>query len=133
MCLERCGLESAVDKKAGLDMAVMSGGENWSTGQRQLICLARAMVRQARILVLDEATASVDIATDERIQKSIREHFSGTVLTIAHRLNTIMDYNKIVVMDRGCVVEIGSPAELLKKRGIFYSMVQEQEMGGTRT
>ncbi len=109
-------------------MSVSEGGENWSMGQRQLICLARAMLKNARVLVLDEATASVDIATDGLIQKTLRTVFQQcTIVTIAHRLNTIMDYDLIVVLDRGHVVEQGSPGALMKQRGWFHGMVREQE------
>ena len=128
-CLERVDLKQAIDPEKGLNMVVSEGGDNWSTGQRQLICLARAMLRQAKILILDEATASVDLATDAMIQKSLREHFTQcTILTIAHRLNTILDYDKIVVLNLGKIDEIGSPKELAVKKGTFYSMCVEQDV-----
>ena len=82
----------------------------FSVGQRQLLCLARALLRRNKFLVLDEATSNVDMQTDSFIQKVIRENFvNTTVITIAHRLNTIADYDKLVVMDRGKIIEIGSP------------------------
>ncbi|KAI8868256.1 P-loop containing nucleoside triphosphate hydrolase protein [Ramicandelaber brevisporus] len=98
----------------GLDAPVSEGGANLSAGQSQLLCLARAMLVQARIVVLDEATASVDAAADELIQRVIATKFRGcTVITIAHRLNTIMDYDRVLVMDAGRVVETGPPHALL--------------------
>ncbi|XP_053533881.1 multidrug resistance-associated protein 1 isoform X4 [Ictalurus punctatus] len=102
------------------------GGENLSLGQRQLVCLARALLRKTKILVLDEATAAVDVETDELIQSTIRTQFEEcTVLTIAHRLNTIMDYTRVLVMERGSITEMDSPANLISQRGLFYSMCQE--------
>ncbi|XP_062035577.1 multidrug resistance-associated protein 1 [Lepus europaeus] len=102
------------------------GGENLSVGQRQLVCLARALLRKTKILVLDEATAAVDLETDDLIQSTIRTQFDDcTVLTIAHRLNTIMDYTRVIVLDKGEVRECGSPSELLQQRGLFYSMAKD--------
>ncbi|XP_041940994.1 multidrug resistance-associated protein 1-like [Alosa sapidissima] len=102
------------------------GGENLSLGQRQLVCLARALLRKTKILVLDEATAAVDVETDNLIQSTIRTQFEDcTVLTIAHRLNTIMDYTRVIVMERGYVVEMDSPSNLISQRGQFYRMCRE--------
>ncbi len=100
------------------------GGENLSIGQRQLICLARALLRKTKILILDEATAAIDHNTDDLIQTTIRTAFSDcTVITIAHRLNTIMDSTRILVLDKGQIAEFDSPSSLLKdKNSIFYSM-----------
>ncbi|XP_034882734.1 canalicular multispecific organic anion transporter 2 [Mirounga leonina] len=111
---------------AGLDFQCSEGGENLSVGQRQLVCLARALLRKSRILVLDEATAAIDLETDNFIQAIIRTEFeSCTVLTIAHRLNTIMDYTRVLVLDKGTVAEFDSPANLIAARGIFYGMARD--------
>ncbi|XP_072636145.1 ATP-binding cassette sub-family C member 3 isoform X1 [Canis lupus baileyi] len=111
---------------AGLDFQCSEGGENLSVGQRQLVCLARALLRKSRILVLDEATAAIDLETDDFIQATIRTQFeSCTVLTIAHRLNTIMDYTRVLVLDKGMIAEFDSPANLIAARGIFYGMARD--------
>jgi len=108
----------------GLEFKVSEGGENLSVGQRQLVCIARAILRKPKILVLDEATAAVDLETDALIQKTIREEFADcSVLTIAHRLNTIMDASRILVLENGQVKEFDTPANLLAKSdSIFLSM-----------
>ncbi|XP_059938247.1 ATP-binding cassette sub-family C member 3 isoform X2 [Mesoplodon densirostris] len=111
---------------AGLDFQCSEGGENLSVGQRQLVCLARALLRKSRILVLDEATAAVDLETDDLIQATIHTQFETcTVLTIAHRLNTIMDYTRVLVLDKGTIAEFDSPANLIAARGIFYGMARD--------
>ncbi|XP_073399007.1 multidrug resistance-associated protein 1-like [Dendrobates tinctorius] len=110
----------------GLNHMCSEGGENLSVGQRQLVCLARALLRKTKILVLDEATAAVDLETDELIQSTIREEFKdSTVITIAHRLNTIMDYTRIVVFDKGEIVEFDTPSTLLENKGLFYFMAKD--------
>ncbi|KAM8825503.1 multidrug resistance-associated protein 1-like isoform 1-T1 [Synchiropus picturatus] len=102
------------------------GGENLSVGQRQLLCLARALLRKTKVLVLDEATAAVDMETDNLIQSTIRTQFEDcTVLTIAHRLNTIMDYTRVLVLDHGRMKEFGTPEELLLRKGAFYKMAKD--------
>ncbi|XP_071976750.1 multidrug resistance-associated protein 1-like isoform X2 [Engystomops pustulosus] len=102
------------------------GGENLSIGQRQLVCLARALLRKTKILVLDEATAAVDLETDGLIQSTIRKEFEDcTVITIAHRLNTIMDYTRVMVLDKGQIVEFDSPSNLIQRKGIFYNMAKD--------
>ena len=108
-----------------LDDCVEDGGDNYSLGERQLLCLGRAILAQPRILILDEATASVDGETDAFIQKMLRTRFQGTtLLTIAHRLNTIMDYECILALDEGKVIEFGKPKDLLEiNGGLFRSLV----------
>ncbi|CAI9089674.1 OLC1v1024292C1 [Oldenlandia corymbosa var. corymbosa] len=125
--LERAHLKDVIRRYAlGLDAEVSEGGENFSVGQRQLLSLARSLLRRSKILVLDEATAAVDVRTDALIQKTIREEFkSCTMLTIAHRLNTIIDSDHILLLDAGQVVEYDTPEKLLQNEGSAFSkMVQ---------
>ncbi|KAI1416998.1 abc transporter [Hypoxylon sp. FL1857] len=104
---------------------VAGSGKNFSSGQRQILGLARAMCRRSKVVILDEATASVDHETDVRMQQLIRSEFAGsTIITIAHRLRTIIDYDQIIVMDEGKVLEAGSPAELINKKGAFWGMLR---------
>lgn len=123
--LEQVELKDIANGPLGLQMAVAAGGSNFSVGQRQLICLARAILRSNRILVLDEATANVDPTTDRLIQETIRIKFAEcTVLTIAHRLHTVMDSDRVLVMDAGESVEFGTPHDLLQMPvGVFKEMV----------
>uniref|UniRef100_A0A3P8P9I6 ATP-binding cassette, sub-family C (CFTR/MRP), member 2 n=1 Tax=Astatotilapia calliptera TaxID=8154 RepID=A0A3P8P9I6_ASTCA len=125
--LELSHLKSYVSGlQEGLQHKVAEGGENLSVGQRQLLCLARALLRKSRILILDEATAAVDLETDNLIQNTIRKEFSDcTVLTIAHRLHSIMDSSRVMVLDAGKVVEFDSPSNLLEKEGHFYAMARD--------
>lgn len=112
---------------AGLNHEISEGGQNLSSGQRQLVCLARALLRKTKVLILDEATAAIDLETDNLIQETIRSKFAHcTVLTIAHRLNTIMDSTRVMVLDKGRLVEFASPQELLNnKQSIFYGMAKD--------
>ncbi|KAJ1725528.1 Transporter of the ATP-binding cassette (ABC) [Coemansia erecta] len=107
-----------------LEMVVTENGSNFSQGQRQLIALARALVKRTRVIILDEATASVDFDTDAKIQTTIRNEFTdSTLLCIAHRLRTIVDYDKVLVLDQGQVVEYDTPYNLLKRSdGLFKHM-----------
>jgi ABC-type multidrug transport system fused ATPase/permease subunit len=108
-----------------LSSPISPSGLNLSQGQRQLLCLARAIVSMPKIMVLDEATSSVDVNTDEKIQRSIREEFANsTLLVIAHRLSTIADFDKIMVLDQGKIVEFAPPKELMRiPNGVFRGMV----------
>ena len=109
---------------AALTDVVEEGGIHFSAGERQLLCLARGILVRPRVLVLDEETASVDGETDAFVQHMLRTRFPGTtLLTIAHRLNTIMDYDVILVIDQGKSVEFGSPKELLDRDGLFGKLV----------
>lgn len=121
--LEKSHLKEFVkDFEGGLDARVSEYGENLSAGQRQLICLTRALLRNSKILILDEASSSLDMETDRLIQETIRKHLKdATILTIAHRLFTLADYDKILVMDNGVVAEYGSPAELLSDNDSKFS------------
>lgn len=112
---------------AGLQYECGENGQNLSMGQKQLVCLARALLHKTKLLVLDEATAAVDLETDALIQQTIRKEFSNcTILTIAHRLNTILDYDRIMVLDHGSIVEFDSPQNLLKNQGSrFFQMAQD--------
>ncbi|KAJ3207842.1 hypothetical protein HDU67_007190 [Dinochytrium kinnereticum] len=116
-----------VGERLSLKSAVAEGGGNFSQGQRQLLCLARAMLKSSKIMVLDEATASVDNETDSKIQQAIRskEFASTTVISIAHRLRTIADYDKILVLDYGRVTQFGAPVDLLQTDGHFRDMCKE--------
>uniref|UniRef100_A0A1B0C9L7 Uncharacterized protein n=1 Tax=Lutzomyia longipalpis TaxID=7200 RepID=A0A1B0C9L7_LUTLO len=121
------------DLPSGLQSKISEGGSNFSVGQRQLVCLARALLRENKILVMDEATANVDPQTDNLIQATIRQMFADcTVLTIAHRLNTVMDSDRVLVMDAGRAVEFAPPYELLtgiSGSGIFEGMLRETGKG----
>lgn len=115
---------TATNKNVFLDLSstVAESGTNLSQGQRQLLCLARAMLKTPNVLLMDEATASIDYATDAKIQDTIRE-LTSTIITIAHRLQTIADYDKVLVLDRGTLLEFGHPWELMQmENGSFRSM-----------
>lgn len=116
--------ETNINIFKSLSSRISEGGLNLSQGQRQLLCLARAIVSRPKIMILDEATSAVDMATDLLIQRSIREEFKdSTLIVIAHRLSTIADFDKILVMSDGKAVEFDTPRNLLEERGMFWGMV----------
>ena len=116
-----------------LQEQVAEGGGNLSVGQRQLICIGRALLRKPRILVMDEATASVDADTDNFIQKMIRQKFENvTMLTIAHRLHTIIDSTRVLVMDAGHVGEYDAPEVLLSKEGGLFKGLWDLQEGAPK-
>ncbi|TVU04046.1 hypothetical protein EJB05_50394, partial [Eragrostis curvula] len=119
--LERCQL-----KDIGPAGKFADNGENWSVGQKQLLCFGRVMLKRSRILFMDEATASVDSQTDAAIQRIIREEFVDcTVISIAHRIPTVMDSDRVLVLDEGLVKEFDAPAKLMGRPSLFGTMVQE--------
>lgn len=125
--LEMVNLNSLTNSSKSLDMNVKNGGENFSAGERQMICIARALLKKNKIVLIDEATSNIDMNNEEIFLRTITERFrDSTVLTIAHRLNTIINSDKIIVMDQGNVIEMGSPEELLKiEKGVFSNMWSE--------
>lgn len=127
--LEYVQLKGVVERlPEKLETLIAEAGGNLSTGQRQLMCMARALLRKPKVICLDEATASVDIETDALIQTVVRTQFHGcTILTIAHRLNTILDYDMVVVLDRGNIAEVGNPQELMRANGLFASMLHDKQ------
>lgn len=125
--LELCHLKEHTEAIGGLDAKLAEGGTNLSKGQAQLMCLARALLHHSSVLVLDEATASVDVETDKIIQQTIRSEFKDkTIVTVAHRLNTIMDSDRIVVLEKGEVAEFDTPSNLLaNKNSLFYALCEK--------
>uniref|UniRef100_A0A8C3ILG1 ATP-binding cassette sub-family C member 10 n=1 Tax=Chrysemys picta bellii TaxID=8478 RepID=A0A8C3ILG1_CHRPI len=119
--LEQCHLQAVITQMGGLDCELGERGKSLSVGQRQLVCLARALLTQAKVLCIDEATASVDQKTDQLLQQTIRQRFADkTVLTIAHRLNTILDSDRVLVMHAGKAAELDSPAVLSKREDSLF-------------
>ena len=116
-----------------LDARINEGGSNLSQGQRQLISLARALLTPSNILVLDEATAAVDVETDAMLQQTLRspQFRNRTIITIAHRINTILDSDRVLVLDRGEVREFDTPDRLVQRRGLFWELVKESGLLGS--
>ncbi|OLN93990.1 Metal resistance protein YCF1-like protein 1 [Colletotrichum chlorophyti] len=126
--LEHARLKDHVSSmEGGLEAKINEGGSNLSQGQRQLVSLARAMLTPSNILVLDEATAAVDVETDALLQQTLRSPLfaNRTIITVAHRINTILDSDRVVVLDKGEVVEFDTPQALIKKQGVFYGLVKQ--------
>ncbi|XP_062117924.1 ABC transporter C family member 3-like [Humulus lupulus] len=129
--LDKCQLGDEVRKREGmLDSTVTENGENWSMGQRQLVCLGRVLLKKSKVLVLDEATASVDTATDNLIQQTLRQHFSDcTVITIAHRITSVLDSDMVLLLSHGLIEEFDSPERMLEnKASSFAQLVAEYTM-----
>lgn len=115
----------------GIDAEVAEGGENLSAGQRQLLCMARALLKSPRLLVMDEATSNIDNKTDEKIQTMLKSAFNGcSLLTIAHRIETITWYDRVLVLDQGRVLEYGSPNALASKKGSAFGALLEEVRRG---
>uniref|UniRef100_F6I529 ABC-type xenobiotic transporter n=1 Tax=Vitis vinifera TaxID=29760 RepID=F6I529_VITVI len=126
--LDKCQLGDEVRKKEGkLDSTVIENGENWSMGQRQLVCLGRVLLKKSKVLVPDEATASVDTATENLIQQTLRQHFvDSTVITIAHRTTSVLDSDRVLLLDHGLIEEYDTPTRLLEnKSSSFAKLVAE--------
>ncbi|KAI7737433.1 hypothetical protein M8C21_007387 [Ambrosia artemisiifolia] len=129
--LDQCQLGDEVRRKEGkLDSAVNENGENWSMGQRQLVCLGRVLLKKCKILVLDEATASVDTSTDHTIQQTLAVHFSdSTVITIAHRITSVLNGDMVLVLEQGLVEEFDSPLKLLENKSTSFAKLVAEYRG----
>uniref|UniRef100_A0A7N2M9F6 ABC-type xenobiotic transporter n=1 Tax=Quercus lobata TaxID=97700 RepID=A0A7N2M9F6_QUELO len=123
--LDKCQLGDEVRKKEGkLDSTVSENGENWSVGQRQLVCLGRVLLKKSKVLVLEEATASVDTATDNLIQRTLKQHFSNcTVITIAHRITSVLDSDMVLLLNNGLIEEHDSPTRLLENKSSSFAQL----------
>jgi ABC-type multidrug transport system fused ATPase/permease subunit len=118
--------EQGVSNQDKLQFEIETRGTNLSIGQRQLLCIARAIIAKPKILLMDEATSNIDQKTDSVIQSLIKEKLEGTtVVTIAHRLITIVQYDKLIILDNGKKIEEGSPLELMENGGYFCDLVEE--------
>lgn len=127
--LHKCHLGEFVKKQENkLDEMLLTGESFISSGQKQLLSLARALLRKRSILVLDEATSAMDVDTDAAVQSVLAKHFANTtVIAVAHRIATVIDFDQIICMSAGRAIELGSPGELLKQRGEFWALAAEQK------
>lgn len=126
--LRKCCLEDVFKEREGLDTIISDAGDNLSIGEKQLVCIARAILRNSKIVLIDEATANIDVKADNLIQETIRECFKqATVITIAHRIKTIMNSDRIIVMADGRVAEMGTPQSLIDNQGIFYGLYEQSK------
>ena len=118
------------NRPEGLAQTIAEGGSNLSVGEKQLICIVRAILRKSKIIVMDEATASIDYQTEEIIQKAINELLKkSTILTIAHRIKTIINCDRIITLDNGSIVDFDTPKKLLEnKQGLFYELYNKSTL-----
>lgn len=124
--LDACGLQDTMREPVSLDYGIVENGSNLSVGQRQLLCLGRALLKDSQVLVLDEATSNVSNEADEKIQQTLRDEMTHcTILTVAHRLHTVIQNDRIIVMDRGRIAECGRPIELLSRPSMLSDLVDE--------
>ena len=122
------GLDYLIEDE-GLDLEIKEDGKNLSVGEKQLICMVRAVLRKSKIIIMDEATSSVDYNTESLIQKTILNNLKGsTILTIAHRIKTILEYDRIFVLDKGELIEEGCPKQLIDKKGSFYQLYSKSNV-----
>jgi ABC-type multidrug transport system fused ATPase/permease subunit len=120
--LQQCGIWEEMEKREGLGTEITEGGNNLSSGEKQLINIARSLLSPKRIVLIDEATASIDPETDKMIQKVMKEVFSKqTVLTIAHRIHTVIGSDRILVMEKGTIAEFDTPANLLRRKNSLFA------------
>ena len=122
-----CGIWEIFEQKEGLDTEISEGGDNLSSGEKQLVNITRSLINPKKIVLIDEATASIDIKTDELIQSVMRKQFANrTVLTIAHRINTVIDSDRILVLERGEVAELDSPQNLLQRPDSIFTKLYNE-------
>ena len=128
--LKNIGFEYTEDDDKILDRHIEINGNNLSIGEKQLVCIARAILKKTKILVMDEATANIDVKTEEKIQKILNNTFIDcTIITIAHRIKTILNYDKILVLENGKILEFDSPKTLLEnKQSYFYQLYEKSSL-----